>query len=58
MDKANQFSQVFATQYQEKMRDANCLDEDNSLIIERMKLAFANKSLDIAPLSLAISGQD
>lgn len=40
MQQANQFSWVFASQYQESLSEAGCLGPNKELVVEKLKLAY------------------
>ena len=54
MKQANQFSEVFARQYQENLADAGCLGPDKELLIDKLRIAYQNEKVDMKVLSRAI----
>ena len=47
MKEKSEFTTLFAHSYQDAMQERGILDEDNSIVIERMQQAFENRTLDI-----------
>ena len=58
LKKPNKSTQLFATNYQTKLRESGCLGDQNQLLIDKFEAAHESGLLDLKWLSFAISNKD